>query len=71
MESRNDTDHIATVIYHNPCFLSVIEDNAEIMERETLYDSLKDYDLSQAGDVLAHSHYQKLEKKASDIINYN
>ena len=44
MQNRNDTDHIATVIYHNPRFLSVIEDNAEIIERETLYDPLKDYE---------------------------
>lgn len=28
----------------------------------------KYYDLSQAGDTLAHSHYQKLEKKASDCL---
>lgn len=28
----------------------------------------KYFDLSQAGDLLAHSHYQKLEKKASDCI---
>lgn len=28
----------------------------------------KYYDLSQAGDALAHSHYQKLEKKASDCM---
>lgn len=28
----------------------------------------KYFDLSQAGDALAYSHYQKLEKKASDCI---
>ncbi len=44
MESRNDTDCTVTVIYHNPRFLSVIESNAKIMERETLYDPLKDYE---------------------------
>lgn len=44
MESRNDTDCTATVIYHNPRFLPVIESNAKIMERETLYDPLKDYE---------------------------
>lgn len=44
MESRNDTDCIVTVIYHNPRFLPVIESNAKIIERETLYDPLKDYE---------------------------
>lgn len=44
MESREGTDSIATVIYHNPCFLPVIESNAHIIEREILYDPLKDYE---------------------------
>lgn len=44
MESRNKADCIVTVIYHNPCFLQVIESSAQIIERETLYDPLKDYE---------------------------
>lgn len=44
MGSRNDAGCTTTVIYHNPRFLSVIENNAEIIERETLYDPLKDYE---------------------------
>lgn len=44
MESRNDADSTATVIYHNPRFLSVIEDSAQVIGKETLHDSLKGYE---------------------------
>lgn len=44
MESRNGDDQTVTVIYHNPLFLTVIEENMQVLEKEMLYDPLKDYE---------------------------
>lgn len=42
IDSRNEMDEIV-VIYHNPRFISVFEENFRIMEKEMMHDNLKDY----------------------------
>lgn len=44
MESRGKEKRTATIIYHNPVFLSVFENRAKVIKKEMLHDSLKDYD---------------------------
>ncbi|MGN0358738.1 MAG: methyltransferase domain-containing protein [Candidatus Fimousia sp.] len=44
IKSRNETERIITVIYHNPRFLSVFENRLQVLSKEILYDALKDYD---------------------------
>lgn len=44
VERRNENNQTITVIYHNPLFLTVIENNTQVLEKEILYDPLKDYE---------------------------
>lgn len=44
VESRDEKNNTAIIIYHNPVFLSVFETNAKVIRKEYLHDSLKNYD---------------------------
>lgn len=44
IESRSSSEQIFTVIYHKPQFLRSIEDNVHVLEKEILFDPLKDYE---------------------------
>lgn len=44
MESRNEANRTATIIYHNPVFFPVFKEYAKILKKETLHDPLRNYD---------------------------
>ena len=44
LSSRSRDERDITIIYHNPRFIRVFEKNAQVLRKEMLHDSLKDYD---------------------------